>query len=164
MNPGKLKKRLSLWQALLDLLVVLATLALFIYWRKHQQQPVTHQRLEFPLIPEPVYPAQFPEPITRDPDVRDPDRAAENQPAEPDDLQRIEGIGPKIASLLKAAGVTTFQHIAELEVEKIRAILAESGVRANTSTWTEQARLAASGKWDELTNLQLQIKSGRRID
>jgi predicted flap endonuclease-1-like 5' DNA nuclease len=164
MNPGKLIKRLSLWQALLNLLVVSVTLGLFIYWRKYQQQAGTDQHLEIPFKPEPVYPAQFPEPVIHDSDGIVPDRAEKPQTAEPDNLQRIEGIGPKIASLLKAAGVTTFQHIAEREVEEIRAILAESGVRANPSTWPEQARLAASGKWDELTNLQSQIKSGRRID
>jgi predicted flap endonuclease-1-like 5' DNA nuclease len=68
-----------------------------------------------------------------------PPRAAE-VPA-PDDLQRIEGIGPKISGLLQAAGITI----------------------ADPATWPEQARLAAAGRWDELEILQEELKGGRRV-
>jgi predicted flap endonuclease-1-like 5' DNA nuclease/predicted small secreted protein len=81
-----------------------------------------------------------------------------------DDLKRIEGIGPKIASLLQAAGITTFAHLASTDVRKLKRIIAEAGLTAlaDPTTWPEQATLAATGQWDELETLQDELKGGRR--
>ncbi len=80
-----------------------------------------------------------------------------------DDLQRIEGIGPKIARALNTAGITTFAQLAALDPARISEILRASRSRlAFTDTWPEQARLAAEGKWDELTALQAQLTAGRQ--
>ena len=81
----------------------------------------------------------------------------------PDDLKRIEGIGPKTTNLLYAAGVTTFVQLAATSVEQLRAILREAGIRANPSTWPEQADLATTGKWDVLKALQAELKGGVRV-
>ena len=83
---------------------------------------------------------------------------------EPDDLKRIEGIGPKIASLLQAAGITTFAHLASTDVRKLKKIIAEAGLTAlaDPTTWPEQATLAATGEWDALEALQDELKGGRR--
>jgi predicted flap endonuclease-1-like 5' DNA nuclease len=85
-------------------------------------------------------------------------------PAAPDDLKVVEGIGPKIASLLQAGGIATFAQLAAADVEQLRAILAQAGLSrlADPATWPEQARLAADGKWEALKLLQDTLKGGRR--
>lgn len=80
-----------------------------------------------------------------------------------DDLQRIEGIGPKIARALNAAGITRFAQLATFEPAQISEILRDSKIRlAFTDTWPEQARLAAEGKWEELKALQARLTAGRQ--
>lgn len=83
----------------------------------------------------------------------------------PDDLTRIEGIGPKISGLLQAAGITTFAQLAATDVSRLKQILAEADLAAlaNPTTWPEQAGLAAAGKWDALETLQDELKGGRRV-
>ena len=80
--------------------------------------------------------------------------------SESDDLKKIEGIGPKIASTLVEAGITTFAELAKAEPAKISEIIAD--VRGNhvTDTWPQQAQLAADGKWDELKVLQDKLDGG----
>jgi predicted flap endonuclease-1-like 5' DNA nuclease len=93
---------------------------------------------------------------------------AERVPAEEpaDDLKRIEGIGPKISSVLQAAGIATFAQLAGTDVDRLRQILAESDPNllrlANPTTWPEQAKLAAEGQWEALSKLQDELKGGRR--
>lgn len=80
------------------------------------------------------------------------------------DLQKIEGIGPKIASILNAHGIHTFGDLAEAAVEELQKCLAEAGPRyrlANPETWPTQARLAAEDKWEALNELQDRLKGGR---
>ena len=79
----------------------------------------------------------------------------------PDDLKKIEGIGPKISELLAAGGIPTFQALADANIDAVKAILEAAGPRyriANPTTWAQQAGLAAAGKWDELSSLQDRIK------
>lgn len=81
----------------------------------------------------------------------------------PDDLTRIEGIGPKISSVLNAAGIVTFAQLAAAEFEDLERIVEEGGVRlAFPESWSEQAALAAEGEWEELEALQKDLKGGRR--
>jgi predicted flap endonuclease-1-like 5' DNA nuclease len=81
-----------------------------------------------------------------------------------DDLTRIAGIGPKISNVLQGAGIATYAQLAATDVDRLRQILDESGIRlANPDTWPEQARLAAAGDWDALKRLQGQLKGGRRV-
>ena len=81
-------------------------------------------------------------------------KAAPKKSAKADDLKKIEGIGPKIASTLVEAGIVTFADLAKAKPAKISEII--EGVRGNhvTDTWPKQAKLAADGKWDELKDLQ----------
>ncbi|PIB38067.1 50S ribosomal protein L21 [Maribacter sp. 4G9] len=78
-----------------------------------------------------------------------------------DDLKKVEGIGPKIAETLNAAGITTFAELAKSTPEKIAEIIAD--VRGNhvTDTWPAQAKLAAEGKWDELKKWQDELDGGK---
>jgi predicted flap endonuclease-1-like 5' DNA nuclease len=86
------------------------------------------------------------------------------KPPAVDDLTRIEGIGPKVAATLAAAGIKTYRQLARLKVEEIREILRKAGNRiSNPTTWPEQARLAADGKWGELEKLQAELKGGRPV-
>ncbi len=82
--------------------------------------------------------------------------------AKPDELELIEGIGPKIGATFRAAGITTFKQLAATPVERMQEILAAAGLRADPRTWAEQAALAAAGKMDELKQLQDQLVGGRR--
>jgi predicted flap endonuclease-1-like 5' DNA nuclease len=63
----------------------------------------------------------------------------------PDNLKRITGIGPKIETLLKENGITTFAQLAQTEVSRLQAILLEAGLEniADPSTWPDQARQLA---------------------
>ena len=90
--------------------------------------------------------------------------AAKPEAVAPDDLKRIEGIGPKISGLLQEAGITTFAQLAETDVRRLKQILKEAGLGAlaDPSTWPEQAGLAAAGDWDKLETLQDELKGGRQ--
>jgi NADH-quinone oxidoreductase subunit I len=91
--------------------------------------------------------------------------AAPAAPSGPDDLKRIEGIGPKIASVLQVAGIQTFAQLADTEVDRIKQILEETDPKllnlADPTSWPKQARLAANGKWEALERLQDRLKGGR---
>lgn len=81
-----------------------------------------------------------------------------------DDLKIIEGIGPKIAELLIADGISTYATLASTSSETLSAILEKAGSRYashNPTTWPEQAQLAADGKMDELKELQDRLQGGR---
>ena len=97
----------------------------------------------------------------------DPTPAASSPPLEepaPDDLKRIEGIGPKISSVFQKAGITTFAQLATSEASRLEHILREAGIGlADPTTWPEQASLAAAGNWDALEKLQGELKGGRRV-
>lgn len=81
-----------------------------------------------------------------------------------DDLKLIEGIGPKISTVLADAGITTFAQLAEASPEALRQILDLAGLSAinDPSTWPQQAALAAAGNWDGLALLQNELRGGRR--
>jgi len=53
--------------------------------------------------------------------------AGKSANSQPDDLKKIEGVGPKIASILAEAGFETFAKLAKADPEKIREILLEKG-------------------------------------
>jgi len=92
-----------------------------------------------------------------------PPKAA-RAPRAPDDLRKIEGIGPKISGVLVDAGITTYARLAGMEPDEIRQVLTGGGVRvAVPDSWPEQARLAASGDWEGLQSLQDQLKGGWRV-
>ena len=89
--------------------------------------------------------------------------AAQAKAFKPDDLEAIEGIGPKIASILREAGITTFAQLAASEISTLTELLQQANLRlADPGTWPEQAQLAAEGKWDAFKTLQDNLKGGRR--
>ena len=76
-------------------------------------------------------------------------------------MKKVEGIGPKIATTLNEAGISTFADLAKAKPAAISEIIA--GVRGNhvTDTWPAQAKLAADGKWDELKKWQDELDGGK---
>ena len=88
-------------------------------------------------------------------------KAAPKKAAKGDDLKKIEGIGPKIAETLAAAGIATFADLAKAKPAKISEII--EGVRGNhvPDTWPAQAKMAADGKWDELKEWQDKLDGGK---
>jgi predicted flap endonuclease-1-like 5' DNA nuclease len=84
--------------------------------------------------------------------------------AEPEDLTRIEGIGPRIAEILNGVGIQKYAQLAGTPANRLRDILREAGPRfrlADPASWPEQARLAGEGKWEQLQELQDGLNAGR---
>jgi len=80
-----------------------------------------------------------------------------------DNLTRIEGIGPKINSLLQEDGISSFAQLADTDVSKLDEILDTAGITlADPKTWPEQAELAAGDQWEELEKLQGELSGGRK--
>ncbi len=83
-----------------------------------------------------------------------------------DDLVIIEGIGPKAAEALVAAGIDTFAKLAAASAEEVKAILDASTSKVqhlDPTTWAQQAQLAADGKMDELKKLQDELNGGKAV-
>ena len=92
--------------------------------------------------------------------------AATEAVATPDDLTKVEGIGPKIQELLNAAGIMSFAELAEAGADKVKEILEEAGGAMKSkdpSTWSQQAQMAADGKWDELKLWQDELDGGKVV-
>ena len=83
---------------------------------------------------------------------------------EPDNLEKIEGIGPAISELLYDAGIMTYKVLSETPVQELRNILAARGSRfaiADPSTWPEQAALLAKGDQEGFKKLEKELKAGK---
>jgi len=81
-----------------------------------------------------------------------------------DDLKIIEGVGPKIETLLKEGGISTWEELAAASVDRLKEILEEAGPRYNIhdpSTWPAQSKFAAEGKFEELKEYQDVLTGGR---
>jgi hypothetical protein len=82
-----------------------------------------------------------------------------------DDLEAIEGIGPKIAELMRASGISNFSQLAATPMDKIVSILDAGGPRfklANPGTWCEQAALAAKNDWVGFDKIKKELIAGVR--
>ncbi len=92
-----------------------------------------------------------------------PDRTeAAKSVIEPDDLRKIQGIGPRVGTLLNNAGILTFAQLAQTGIDRLHAILEEAGPPfkgMDPKSWPEQAILAAKGDWDGLKAFQEQLKA-----
>ena len=82
----------------------------------------------------------------------------------PDDLEAVEGIGPKISQLLRQHGIVTFFELASASPAEILAILERGGPDfriANPGTWPEQAGHCVRNDWAGLKTLQDRLTAGR---
>uniref|UniRef100_UPI00404B983A 50S ribosomal protein L21 n=1 Tax=Flavobacterium sp. TaxID=239 RepID=UPI00404B983A len=83
-----------------------------------------------------------------------------------DDLKKIEGVGPKAAEALVAAGVDTFAKLSSTSADAVKEILDASTSKLShldPTTWAQQAALAAADKWDELKKLQDELNGGKAV-
>ncbi len=84
--------------------------------------------------------------------------------AEAADLTKIEGIGPKAAEVLVAAGVVSYTDLKSKSADEIKAILDASDAQLShldPSTWSKQAEYAANGEWDALKKWQDELDGGK---
>jgi predicted flap endonuclease-1-like 5' DNA nuclease len=82
-----------------------------------------------------------------------------------DDLEIVEGIGPKIAELCKQNGIRSFADLAGTDAARLREILHAAGPHfqmADPETWPEQAELAMRNRWRALKSLQDALDAGKR--
>lgn len=86
----------------------------------------------------------------------------EKKSSKGDDLTKIEGIGPKIASVFVENKIDTFAKLAKADVKKLEGILEENKLSQHEpKTWPKQAKLAVDEKWDELKELQEKLDGGK---
>lgn len=81
-----------------------------------------------------------------------------------DNLQIIEGVGPKMQEVLNENGIHSFGILATKSPEELRAILDKYGDKyriIDPTTWSQQAALADNRKWNELIALQKSLDTGR---
>ena len=79
------------------------------------------------------------------------------------DLTIIEGIGPKIASILGQSGVDNWEKLADSSKDKLQKILSKEGpgfVVHKPDTWPQQAQMAIEGEWTKLKEWQDYLKGG----
>ncbi|WP_419706055.1 helix-hairpin-helix domain-containing protein [Promicromonospora sp. NFX87] len=95
-------------------------------------------------------------------EVTEPEPEPEPE-AEPQDLQRIEGIGPKIEAALKAAGYTTYAKVAAASEAELREATATGGIKfaPAAANWANQAQYLADGDEDGLQEFQDYLVGGQ---
>jgi predicted flap endonuclease-1-like 5' DNA nuclease len=154
LNPfaGREKSRSWFWWGI-NLGILLALLVW--WWLKNKP----NEQAEFEVKAKPlVLPDDEPEETPSQEQAPAP-----SKPVEPDDLEVIEGLGPRSAQVLGQAGIATYAQLAAMEPGAIHEVLRTAGVRiAFPGTWPEQAGLAAAGNWDVLKELQSSLQGGRR--
>lgn len=77
-----------------------------------------------------------------------PAPALQANPADGDDLRRIKGVGPKLATLLASLGVTRFSQIAawdEGDIDRMDAQLGAFAGRIRRDNWVEQCQFLSQG-------------------
>ncbi len=85
-------------------------------------------------------------------------------PNDPEDLTIIEGIGPKIAALLRQHGIRNWNDLAAASVERLRQILEDAGgiyKQHDPATWPMQAQLAVKRDWNKLKEYQDYLVGGK---
>lgn len=78
------------------------------------------------------------------------------------DLKMVEGIGPKIESLLNDNGVNTWAELSSTSREKLRNLVDDNGYAYMApESWPKQAAMLAAGKWAQLKKWQDEHDGGR---
>jgi predicted flap endonuclease-1-like 5' DNA nuclease len=96
--------------------------------------------------------------------VREPEILQKPASIKLDPLRKIEGIGPKIESILHKHGILTFDILAKADVNKLREIVhgANPAYKVHDpETWPNQAELARDEQWEALAELQAKLKGGK---
>lgn len=82
-----------------------------------------------------------------------------------DDLERIEGIGPKMAGALRQAGLRSFRQLADADEAKLRKAIEDAGFSfaPSLTTWSRQARLLADRDEEGFADLVRRLVAGRDV-
>ncbi len=102
-------------------------------------------------------------PVRAVPPATAPVRAAPPAATKPDDLTILEGVGPKIAAALVAAGIDTFAKLARTSETDLRAAMDKAELRFVPSlpTWAKQADLIAKGDVQGFEAYRNSLTAGR---
>jgi predicted flap endonuclease-1-like 5' DNA nuclease/uncharacterized membrane protein len=81
-------------------------------------------------------------------------KSASAPAAPPDDLTQLNGIGPRIASILNDGGITTYAELQHANTSDLRQIIAVGGALppGSLDSWPTQATYAARGDWEGLAS------------
>ncbi len=111
--------------------------------------------------PEPEVVAAEPEPVPVP--VLTKVAVVEPDEVEPDDLERVEGIGPAMSRALVAAGIRTYEQLAGTDEDTLRDAIKAKGLKFAPSlvTWSRQARLLADGDEEGFADLTRRLVAGR---
>jgi predicted flap endonuclease-1-like 5' DNA nuclease len=92
-----------------------------------------------------------------------PAASAAAGPTPDDELERIEGIGPRMAGALRTAGIRTYAALAGADDATLRTAIENAGLSFAPSlvTWARQARLLADGDEDGFAELTRRLVAGR---
>lgn len=87
--------------------------------------------------------------------------AGEGAVGSADDLVKIDGIGEKSAAALRAAGIDSFEKLANTSVETLRDAITTAGVRlvGDVDSWAQQAAYAARGDWEGMDTFNRERKA-----
>ena len=130
------RKRFSPWWSGLKLGAIAA---IIVWWWLQEKEKkgsgVEDQRVVLPLDDGDTPPA-----APKAAPVKPKTKKQKLQPIEPDDLTVIEGIGPKYAGILQAAGVKSYADLAKMTPEEVREIFRKAVNRSpDPTTWIKQA-------------------------
>lgn len=121
--------------------------------------------------PATLYSVEEPVPLAdEEPDAAKPEQAsapeasldtAITDSSTTSDFTKIHGIGPKLADLFKESGVTSYKHLANMDINQIDKLFADNSMlynRAVAVTWPQQAKLAEAGDWSALRKFKASRK------
>jgi predicted flap endonuclease-1-like 5' DNA nuclease len=143
-------------RTLLVVFIVLVLTGVFLFiWRRRDRGEEPVDRLP-EVLHEPLDgrsgsrpPLAEPTPIEAAPTEAPPLPSVPPAPTGPaDDLTRMKGVGPKVATLLGELGITHYSQIAQLSDDDVAAIDQRLGVfegRITRDRWVEQAGYLARG-------------------
>jgi predicted flap endonuclease-1-like 5' DNA nuclease len=110
--------------------LIITLVLLYLVWRWLNQPPEARKTVVSESSRQPYFPAA--------------EKVQAPSPRFEDDLTKIKGIGLKASAALKRGGIHTFEQLASLDAEHIKAILGAYGLRSlDPTTWPEQAANAA---------------------
>jgi predicted flap endonuclease-1-like 5' DNA nuclease len=81
-----------------------------------------------------------------------------------DNLQIIEGVGPKMEEVLNKNGINSWKALADKTPDQLRTMLDSEGGKykiIDPTTWSDQAQLAVGGNWEELIEMQKSLDTGK---
>jgi predicted flap endonuclease-1-like 5' DNA nuclease len=135
--------------------LILAAITLFlIFWGNKKSNASIEARTQSEYQTTPPMQADVTEPMKMETAVPAALKA--------DDLTIIEGIGPKINTILQLNGIQTFAQLAATDTDMLMKLLKDNELSfAKPGSWPEQARLAAEGRMAELKELQDRLIAGR---